>query len=137
MIFSPRGIELKNMDTGEPLSAVRAQVQSANVYLGAFPLAEALDQGAEIVITGRCTDAALALGPMIHEFDWQARRLGQAISGDRRRSCHRMRRAGYRRQLPGGLGDDSQSCRHRLSDRSKPSPMGPSLSPNTRVPADA
>jgi hypothetical protein len=66
-----RGIELKNMDTGEPLSAVRAQVQSANAYLGAFPLAHALDQGAEIVITGRCADAALAMAPMIHEFKWQ------------------------------------------------------------------
>ncbi len=66
-----RGIELKNMDTGEPLSAVRAHVQSANAYLGAFPLAQALDQGAEIVITGRCADAALAMGPMIHEFKWQ------------------------------------------------------------------
>jgi hypothetical protein len=66
-----RGIELKNMDTGEPLSAVRAHVQSANAYLGAFPLAEALDQGAEIVVTGRCADAALAMAPMIHEFKWQ------------------------------------------------------------------
>lgn len=66
-----RGIEFKNMDTGEPLSAVRANVQSANAYLGAFPLAQALDQGAEIVITGRCADAALAMGPMIHEFKWQ------------------------------------------------------------------
>jgi hypothetical protein len=67
-----RGIELKNMDTGEPLSAVRAHVQSANAYLGAFPLAEALDQGAEIVVTGRCADAALAMGPMIHEFKWRS-----------------------------------------------------------------
>jgi Acyclic terpene utilisation family protein AtuA len=66
-----RGIELKNMDTGEPLSAVRAHVQSANAYIGAFPLAQALDQGAEIVVSGRCADAALAVAPMIHEFHWK------------------------------------------------------------------
>src|SRR5262249_22903306 len=67
-----RGIALANLDTGEPLSAVRAQVQSANVYFGAFPIAEALCQGAGIVITGRCNDAALALGPMVREFGWKA-----------------------------------------------------------------
>jgi hypothetical protein len=65
------GIELKNMDTGEPLSAIRGRVQSANVYFGAWPIAAALDQGSQIVITGRCTDTGLALGPMIHEFAWK------------------------------------------------------------------
>src|SRR4051794_5081153 len=62
------GISLKNMDTGEPLSTIRDRVQSANVYFGAWPIAEALGQGAQIVVTGRCTDTGLALGPMIHEF---------------------------------------------------------------------
>ena len=66
-----RGIELKNMDTGEPLSAIREQVERANVYFGAFPVAEALGLGAEIVITGRVADAALTLAPMIHEFGWK------------------------------------------------------------------
>src|SRR5205823_5835158 len=51
---------------------VRSQVLSANVYFGAFPIVEALCQGAGIVITGRCNDAALALGPMIREFGWKA-----------------------------------------------------------------
>ncbi len=69
--FLARGVELKNMETGEPLSAIRERVQSANVYFGAFPVAEALDRGAQIVITGRVTDTGLALAPMIHEFDWQ------------------------------------------------------------------
>jgi hypothetical protein len=69
--FMKRGIELKNMDTGEPLSAIRAQVERANVYFGAFPVAEALGLGAEIVITGRVADAALTLAPMIHEFGWK------------------------------------------------------------------
>ena len=70
--FLDRGIELKNLDTGEPLTTIWSQVQSANVYFGAFPIAEALCRGAAIVITGRCNDAALALGPMVREFGWKA-----------------------------------------------------------------
>jgi Acyclic terpene utilisation family protein AtuA len=65
-----RGIELKNMETGEPLSSIRDRVQSANVYFGGAPIADALDRGAEIVVTGRCTDTGLTLGPMIHAFKW-------------------------------------------------------------------
>jgi len=44
----------------------KAPVLSCNVYLGAFPIARALDEGAQIVVTGRCVDSALALGPLIH-----------------------------------------------------------------------
>ena len=65
-----RGIELRNMDTGEPLSTVRDSIQSANVYLGAAPLVEALRQGAQIVITGRATDTGLTLAPLMYEFGW-------------------------------------------------------------------
>jgi hypothetical protein len=68
--FIAQGIELTNMDTGAPLSTVRDRVQSANVYFGAAPIAEVLKQGAQIVVTGRCTDTGLTLGPMIHEFGW-------------------------------------------------------------------
>jgi hypothetical protein len=68
--YLERGIELRNLDTGAPLAAVRNLVRSANVYFGGRSIAEALDCGAQIVITGRCTDTGLALGPMIHEFQW-------------------------------------------------------------------
>ena len=67
-----RGIELRNMDTGAPLETVRDQIQSANAYLGAVPIVGALDQGAQIVITGRSTDTGLTLAPMIHEFGWRS-----------------------------------------------------------------
>ncbi len=70
--FLSRGIELRNMDTDEPLSLVRDRIQSANVYLGAWPMVEALNRGAQIVITGRATDTGLSLAPMIHEFGWAA-----------------------------------------------------------------
>jgi len=65
-----RGVELKNLDTGDPLASIRPRVQSANVYFGAAPIASALGLGAQIVITGRTTDTGLVLGPMMHEFRW-------------------------------------------------------------------
>ena len=65
------GNPLKNMETGESLAVVRNRVLSANVYFGAWPVVEALRQGAQIVITGRTTDTGLTLAPMIHEFGWK------------------------------------------------------------------
>jgi hypothetical protein len=58
------------MDTDEPLSSVRDRIQSANVYLGAGPMVEALNRGAQVVITGRATDTGLTLAPLMHEFGW-------------------------------------------------------------------
>ncbi len=75
------GHELRNMDTGDPIATVRDRIQSANVYIGAFPLADALNTGADVVITGRCADAALALAPMIHEFGWKAEDWNLLASG--------------------------------------------------------
>ena len=67
-----RGHGLKNLDTGRPLDDVRDRVQSANAYLGAGPVVEALRRGAGIVITGRVTDTGLTLGPLMHAFGWRA-----------------------------------------------------------------
>ena len=58
------------MFTGDAFPAAE-RVASINAYLGAFPIAHALDQGADIVITGRCVDSAVTLGACIHHFGWQ------------------------------------------------------------------
>jgi hypothetical protein len=66
-----RGHEMRDMETGAPLSQIRERILSANAYIGAFPLAEALGTGADVVIAGRSTDTALALAPMVHRFGWE------------------------------------------------------------------
>jgi hypothetical protein len=66
------GHELRNMDTGEPLSLVRDRVIAANAYIGSTAIVEALAKGANVVITGRSTDTALTMAPLRHEFGWGA-----------------------------------------------------------------
>ena len=65
-----RGHELRDMDTGRPLSDIREKVLSANAYIGMAPIVEALKGGADVVVTGRVTDTGLTLGPLVHEFGW-------------------------------------------------------------------
>lgn len=64
------GHTLKNMDTGQPIADVKDRLLSANVYLGGRPIVEALQKGADIIITGRVIDAGLTLAPMAYEFGW-------------------------------------------------------------------
>jgi len=64
------GITLDNMDDGAPFAPIRDRVSSANAYFGAWPVVEALRSGAQIVVTGRCTDTGITLAPMIDAFGW-------------------------------------------------------------------
>lgn len=66
------GVPLVDLDTGEPLAPDLARVRSANAYLGAWPIVDALALGADVVITGRCTDASLVVAPIAHEHGWSA-----------------------------------------------------------------
>jgi hypothetical protein len=79
------GADLSHLDTGAPFATIRERVMSANAYLGADPIAEALRQGAQIVVTGRCTDSALALGPLLAHYGWAAddwnRRAAGVVAG--------------------------------------------------------
>jgi hypothetical protein len=65
------GVELVNMDTGETLRDLGVEPLTANAYLGCWGIAEALRRGADIVVTGRVTDAAVIMGPAAAHFGWQ------------------------------------------------------------------
>jgi hypothetical protein len=70
------------LDEGSSVNTIGNRVISANAYIGAAPIAEALAAGADVVITGRAADPALFLGPLIHEFGWSMDdwdRLGKGI----------------------------------------------------------
>ena len=64
------GAPLRHLDTGADLDTVRDRVVFAVAYLGARPVVEALDRGADVVITGRVADASLFVAPMVHELGW-------------------------------------------------------------------
>jgi hypothetical protein len=67
------GRGLTEMFSGEPVADLIGgprKLLSMSAYVGAFPIAEALSRGADIVIIGRAVDSAAALGPLIHEFGW-------------------------------------------------------------------
>jgi Acyclic terpene utilisation family protein AtuA len=71
--LSLSGETFAHFETGEPIDSVRSRIVSANAYLGAAGIVEALAGGARIVITGRVADASLTVGPAVHEFGWSFR----------------------------------------------------------------
>ena len=78
MLDSLRAEGTREWQTGEPIPQ---KMLTANAYLGAEPIAVALDAGADIVITGRCVDSALALGALIHAFGWKAHDYDRLAAG--------------------------------------------------------
>ncbi|MFP3948197.1 MAG: acyclic terpene utilization AtuA family protein [Longimicrobiales bacterium] len=78
-------LDLRPLSRDEPpFHEIGSRITSAHAYLGARPIVRALREGPQVVVTGRCTDAALALAPVIHEFDvapddWDALALGTVV----------------------------------------------------------
>jgi hypothetical protein len=64
------GETFANLDHGGGIDTIRDRITSANVYIGAKPIADALAQGADIVVTGRASDPSLVVAPLIYEFGW-------------------------------------------------------------------
>ena len=79
----PRLAELRAGGVREMFSGAELppQILSANAYLGAIPIARALAEGADVVITGRCVDSAVALGPLMHEFGWREDEYDRLAAG--------------------------------------------------------
>lgn len=65
------GIEFKNMDEVGDFKDIQDDIVNANVYFGHEPIVGCLEQGADVVVTGRATDSTLFLSPLMHEFGWQ------------------------------------------------------------------
>lgn len=76
-----QGHALRNMETGEALETVIDRVESANAYIGAAPIVEALRRNATVVVTGRSTDTALTYAPMMYTFDWAADAYDRLAAG--------------------------------------------------------
>ena len=79
------GEPLTHLDSGRPLAEAGSEPVSANAYLGGFAVAEALSAGADVVVTGRITDAALVVGPAAWRFGWSRtdwdRLAGAVVAG--------------------------------------------------------
>lgn len=75
------GESFKNLDNGEDINTILDRISSANVYIGAKPIADALAQGADIVVTGRATDPSLVVAPLIHEFGWSLEDFDKLAAG--------------------------------------------------------
>lgn len=79
------GVAFTNLDTGESLVDKGVEVITANAYLGCWGIVDALDRGADIVVTGRVTDAAVVMGPPAHAFGWDRcdwdRLAGACVAG--------------------------------------------------------
>ena len=88
----------KIMENGQPTSTLAPNLISAEAYLGAEPIAQALAAGAQIVVTGRVADPSIFMAPMMHEFGWAATdwaKLGQGMGIGHLMECGAQVTGGY------------------------------------------
>ncbi len=86
------------LDIGGTMRDLDSRVVSANAYLGGAPIVSALAQGADIVVTGRASDPALFVGPLMHEFNWARNdwnALGKGIVAGHLLECAGQVTGGY------------------------------------------
>lgn len=86
----PQNALYKNLETGKPLTDVLEKLVTANAYLGANPIAKAIQKGADIVITGRVADPSLTVGPCLAHFGWKTsdyNKIAQATVGGHLIEC--------------------------------------------------
>jgi Acyclic terpene utilisation family protein AtuA len=79
--FLEKGYPLNHLETGDEVKVVQDRLQFANAYIGARPIVEALRAGADIVVTGRTTDTAQFLAPLIYEYGWKEDEWDKLASG--------------------------------------------------------
>lgn len=92
-----RGSDLQLLEGGT-LADLDNRIISANAYIGAVPIVEALAAGADVVVTGRAADPALFLGPLIHSFGWAAddwNKLGRGVLAGHLLECAGQVTGGY------------------------------------------
>jgi Acyclic terpene utilisation family protein AtuA len=83
------------LENGEPTASLKDRLVSAEVYLGAEPIVQALREGAQIVVTGRVADPSLFLAPMMFEFGWDHATLGQGTGIGHLMECGAQVTGGY------------------------------------------
>ena len=100
-MITDRVLELTDtiMENGGRRPRSRPSLITAEVYLGAEPIVEALQAGAQIVVTGRVADPSIFMAPMMYEFGWDPLDHAPTRPGQRHRAPHGVRRAGHRRLL--------------------------------------
>jgi len=93
-----RASELRFEETGTAVAELGERIVSANAYLGVAPICDALGQGAHVVLTGRASDPALFLAPLVHAFGWRLddwQRLGQGTAVGHLLECAGQVTGGY------------------------------------------